>query len=720
MDNTIGASEVLLWSDALTNAADSVNWTLVFANTTFGPFSDRPPAVFRNYDNADHNNATNDFAVTFGKAVSDDLVPQSDLMAANGWNTALKMTVNKALGAEAGVNLYPQGINLRGNYALRFDMYLSLYQYASNNPGIGPPAREFAAFGINHRGTNCNWRLDVNPRPLGTGSGPTNWDGAWIAVDASSGSITPADYEVYRSPGLTNNAGGGAPGAGLISVTATFVAGIFKHPPFSAINPTGGGEPANQWVAVSLETTAQTNVTLLINGQKIFAGSGAFALTNSPITATYSNGAPMLGYLDPNKSISDSSAFVYYSNVRAVELSPYILAQPNVVTNGVVTNAFNTGVFGVPTNVIHIITPGFSSLTFTSSATLGTAPITNRWFRGTGTIGSGIGTPSHTNALQTNVVAGTSMNDRFTNTFNSLADGTNYMCLYSDAAGSITSTIVSVEVVFGPTSQTNNLGATTNLLVTAAGPSAPTAFQWYFNAASNAGPVSTWTKLANSAHLAGVTTASLFITNTLATDAGFYWCATTNAAGGIILEAAQMSVISPPSVAGVTPPNLVKFWGSTATFTVTNNGTAPFTYQWKRSGTNMVNGAVSGAANISGAMTSALTLTGVTRNDAGNYSAAVDNPAGSIVSGIGTLSVLVPPSTVSSVSVSGGNATLAFTSPNPNDTSAAFILQSAGIVTGPYTNNAGGVFSGPVGGPFQVVVPTGAGDTLFYRLLHVQ
>ena len=80
------------------------------------------------------------------------------------------------------MNLYPQipgapwtGSNymvFQGNYALRFDMFLSLYRYGLNNPTIGTPAREFAAFGINHFGTNANWRLDINPRADGTGARP--------------------------------------------------------------------------------------------------------------------------------------------------------------------------------------------------------------------------------------------------------------------------------------------------------------------------------------------------------------------------------------------------------------------------------------------------------------------------------------------------------------------------------------------------------------------
>src|SRR5439155_7348649 len=180
----------------LTNSTDSTNWTLVYASTAQGD-SPTLPTVIPNYDNS-ATNLPGDYFAWFGKPVNDPAndfgalysinVPQSDTMLANNWSNALKVTVNKGgSGGEAGINLYPQvpgapwtGTNFmvfQGNYALRFDMYLSLYDFGSNNPNIGTPAREFAAFGINHSGTNANWRLDINPRADGTGARPINSDG---------------------------------------------------------------------------------------------------------------------------------------------------------------------------------------------------------------------------------------------------------------------------------------------------------------------------------------------------------------------------------------------------------------------------------------------------------------------------------------------------------------------------------------------------------------
>jgi hypothetical protein len=699
-----------------------VNWTAVFANTVQGP-NPVLPVVIPNYPNDQIDNShggPNDFIAAFGKNIADDSVPPSDVMTANGWNTALKVSVNKQQGAEAGLNLYPHGVNLHGNYAIRFDMYLSLYRFATNNGGdqtASIAGREYAAFGVNHYGTNCNWRLDSNPRPPNTGSGPTNSDGQWYAIDASSGAITPNDFDYFTSPAIPNSHQGVTSGTMFLDQVSAFASaetGIFKHPPFNAIFPLGGGEPVNEWVDVSVEITSQTNIDLLMARQVILSSRNSGfngALTNTfygpPDGRNNSNGAyisgtPMLGYLDPNAGISDpNTAFAMYSNVRAVEMSPWILAYPTAA--GTLQTNDSTA--------INYIAAQFSSMTLTSTALYASNPLTNQWFRGTNAaVGTkAVGWPTF--ALQTNSVAATNMNDSLTVSFTDASTGTNYMCVFSDAAGSVTSRVVSVEVVLGAPSQTINLGTTPSLPVTFAGATAPTVFQWYFNTASNA-PFSSWTKLANSVgHFGGVTNSTLFVTNILAGDAGFYWAATTNAVGGVIPQATALAVVSPPTLGGVTPLTTNVFWGQTVSLGVTNNGTAPFTYQWKTNAVNLTNN-----SHYAGATNNILTITNVTRADATTYSVLVTNAAGSITPA-GTVTVSVPAPTVSSVSVSGGNATLSITSPNPFEKASGLTLQSAGVVTGPYTNNATGAFTGSTGGPFSITVPTG-GDTMFFRLLH--
>ena len=664
-DNALGG-EVVLWSNPLTNSFDSTNWTLVFANINQGQ-SPTLPTVISNYDNSASGSA-GDYTAAFGKSVNDPgndggvTVPPSAAMAANGWTTALKVSVNKGPGfaGESGVNLYPQIPGapwapgnyevFQGNYALRFDMYLSLYEFGSNNPTIGTPAREFAAFGINHYGTNANWRLDINPRADGTGGRPVNADGEWCTIGAASGSITPADYDMFISPPFALVDANGAPIPQVVpyttnlftnqpNATAYFSSpstnayqtspgvytgvtnyfhnggvpndqqsannngisgtppvigsspqnGIIKYPPFSGINNLGGA-PDNAWIDVSLELTRQTNLTLLVAQQAIFSSGITLPVFGTVNPIAPFGGTPMLGYLDPNRDISDYSAFVYFSNVRLVELSPFIpwTNQP----------------------VSMIVTQG-TSFSLTSGATFASNPLTNIWYLGStnGPFPLGNrenGTPIV--GIATNTYAST--NGIATLAVNNIQSGTNYISIWSDQAGAVTNYISSIEVIAGPGDKTALLGSTVSFTVVPSGNAPPTSYQWKFYG----------TNLVNSTHYAGVTTATLTITNVTAADAGVYSNLVANASGSVV-AAGTLNV---------------------------NFGFQPYQF--------------------------------------------------------------------TEVTDLGTSVGLAFTTSGATDTTSSFTLQSAGVVTGPYTNNATGVFSG-ANPSFLVTVPK-TGEMMFYRLKH--
>ncbi|OHE89066.1 MAG: hypothetical protein A3G75_16625 [Verrucomicrobia bacterium RIFCSPLOWO2_12_FULL_64_8] len=68
--------------------------------------------------------------------------------------------------------------------------------------------------------------------------------------------------------------------------------------------------------------------------------------------------------------------------------------------------------------------------------------------------------------------------------------------------------------------------------------------------------------------------------------------------------------------------------GGNVTFSVAATGTTPFTYQWKKDGTN-----------ISGATSSSYSITNVQTSHAGNYTVVVTNSAGSATSNTATLTV---------------------------------------------------------------------------------
>ncbi len=72
--------------------------------------------------------------------------------------------------------------------------------------------------------------------------------------------------------------------------------------------------------------------------------------------------------------------------------------------------------------------------------------------------------------------------------------------------------------------------------------------------------------------------------------------------------------------------------GANATLTVTANGTAPLSYQWRFNGTNLVS-----------ASASAYTVTNAQPANAGSYTVVVTNSAGSVTSAVARVVITNPP-----------------------------------------------------------------------------
>jgi hypothetical protein len=332
----------VLWSNPLTNAADSTNWTLTFANSNLGPTT-VPPIVIPKYPNYTTNNpdpngfpngtGLDDFDVEFGYNVTSDDVGYSPMMLLNGWTNALKMTVNKIInyvpigttggGCSAGVNVYPAGMNFSGNYAFRFSMNLSEGTTYTT---------EYNSFGINHYGTNCNWFSS----DYSYGSGTTNSDGDWFWIDADVDGQTGINtYIMAAGPPLPNT------GWALLENVLGFAppyTNDFKHPPYNGypagVPNDGNGGAANEWADVEVKQVNNV-ITLSINKFPILA------YTN---TAYATSGEIMLGYDDPFASVGNvagagvSGAAVYYSNARVVQLTPPAVSSSSLVGSTLTIN----------------------------------------------------------------------------------------------------------------------------------------------------------------------------------------------------------------------------------------------------------------------------------------------------------------------------------------------------------------------------------------------
>jgi uncharacterized repeat protein (TIGR01451 family) len=190
----------------------------------------------------------------------------------------------------------------------------------------------------------------------------------------------------------------------------------------------------------------------------------------------------------------------------------------------------------------------------------------------------------------------------------------------NNTAASVTTVVAAPAITAQPASQAANAGTNVTFQV-AAGGTAPLAYQWIFNGTN----------------LAGAINAALTLTNVQWAEAGTYTVLVTNAYGSVLSSNAVLTVLDPwilgqPKDQSVTA-------GAPATFTVTAVGTLPLSYQWLKEGVGLVDG-----TNISGAHTATLTVAQVQAEDMGNYSVAVSNLHGQVVSLNATLVANLPSS----------------------------------------------------------------------------
>jgi len=96
------------------------------------------------------------------------------------------------------------------------------------------------------------------------------------------------------------------------------------------------------------------------------------------------------------------------------------------------------------------------------------------------------------------------------------------------------------------------------------------------------------------------------------------------------------------------PQNVLSCPGDSSIFSVTASGSLPLIYQWRKNGTNLVDG-----GNVMGSATTNLTLLNLSQSDAANYSVVITNAVGSVTSSVAVLNVNMRPALASPIVVSG-------------------------------------------------------------------
>ena len=225
-----------------------------------------------------------------------------------------------------------------------------------------------------------------------------------------------------------------------------------------------------------------------------------------------------------------------------------------------------------------------------------------------------------------------------------------------------------------PANQTVVVGGTARFNVTATG-AIPLAYQWYFG--TNV--------------LLAQTNSTLVITNVQLAQAGNYSVTVSNYVGYTNSLAALLTVAQPPVIT-LQPTNQTVLSYNSASFSVGATGTGSLNYQWRKNGTNLVDG-----GNITGSTTTTLNLASVSVADAASYDVIVSNSYAATNSAVAVLTVPQTGLIVGSTNVmSGGTVTVsvlmnALGVENSMETSVGYdptklVLQS--IQTGQATSGA--------------------------------
>ncbi len=216
---------------------------------------------------------------------------------------------------------------------------------------------------------------------------------------------------------------------------------------------------------------------------------------------------------------------------------------------------------------------------------------------------------------------------------------------------------------------------------------APVSYQWWKNQQ----------KLSDGGNISGSTTRVLIVSNAAPSDSAIYSVTVSNGLGSATSEGAFLGVIlSPPRLATPVADQIATVGGS-AVFHADAVGNLPLLYQWQSNRVNLVDG-----PNISGATTSALTLSGLTQQSDATISVIVSNAAGTIK---GDASLQVFPASLSGTLVS---SLYWFGGGDDGGTPNGLVLASNGLLYGTTqsggAHNSGTVFTLATNGAFQTLV----------------
>jgi hypothetical protein len=237
----------------------------------------------------------------------------------------------------------------------------------------------------------------------------------------------------------------------------------------------------------------------------------------------------------------------------------------------------------------------------------------------------------------------------------------NYRVIVANNTSSVTSGVVTLDVMLPPTvvtasaSSVTNFSATLNGTVNPNGTDTKAFFEWGTTTAY--GSTTPVQALGSDTNVIAVSAA---ISNLTHQTTYYYRLVATSDVARVNGGSESLTTLSASPKITVHPQSQLVPQGSNATFLVTATGLGTLTYQWQINGTN-----------LTGSVFDSLVLTNVQATSAGPYRVIVSNAYGSTTSSVATLTIQLPPTAVtgSASSISTVRALLAG-SVNPNGTAA--------------------------------------------------
>jgi invasion protein IalB len=462
----------------------------------------------------------------------------------------------------------------------------------------------------------------------GSLSPATGGSGATLTLTGAASATATADTSGnYAFSGLPNGSYGvGASHAGYtfspstqsVTVNGANVAGVNFTDSAQTFTISGTISPAGGASGATLTLTGAANATTTANasGAYVFTGVVSGSYTITPSNSGYS-------FTPASQNVTVNAA-----NVTGVNFTDTLSAVAPTITTQPVSRAVTAG----------------QTATFSVVAS-GTAPFSYQWQK------NGV-----------NISGATASN--YTTPATTTSDsGSSFDVVVSNAAGTVTSSAVTLTVnaapvaptiTTQPVSQMVTAGQTATFTVVASG-TAPLTYQWQKNGANISGAIA-------SSYTTPATTTS---------DSGSTFHVTiSNTAGTVTSSAVTLTVNAAPVAPTITtqPVSQTVTAGQTATFTVVASGNAPLNYQWQKNGTN-----------ISGATTTSYTTPATTTSDSGSsFDVMVSNTAGTVTSATATLTVNPAPAPaiqVNPTAISLGNVVVGIS------TSQALIIKNTGTAS---------------------------------------